>query len=619
MKLQSKILKYTLPLILIPFLLMAFAVYYFIVRANQVRIEEGRRQTLNETVARFAQELDLVKKDMTLLSNVPGVVEYLENTANRENAAVSTSAEVKSEDQAKTVLDLFFKQNPYYLELSLVDRFGHERIKFSRIPGDHGLRVVKNESYYLRTLIIGTVQTPVREINPGTFSTTFTQSIKRNEFLGMIILVLNTKVFERNMRPLVKQNLETFLFDDRGIVLASVFSSADKKSLVNDLKLKKLAPTFLADSNFDDKNLKVSNGQTDYNATFLPSESFVRIGPFAKQSGTNWFLGVLEPEAVGFVPTGFQVFFFSLVFAAVGAVFFLAAKASRYITDPLEKVSRATGKIARGETDLKLDIKTGDEVEDLANSVMQMNEDLKGYQKQLLQSAKLASMGEMTSEISHEIQNRISGISLWLQHLDSEIEPDDPRQEYLDEMKLGLVGFMQMLASLKQYYKTPILNLKDTDLNLLIVETLPFIEEKIKQKQIKIYKEFSNDLLKVKADEEKLKSVILNLLLNAVEATENKGEIVIKTRQTDGTVLFAIKDTGKGIEEENLSRIFYPFFSKKSGGSGLGLAISSNIVSAHKGRIEVESEVGKGAEFKVFLPLDQIETTGNYGKDFTSR
>lgn len=297
-------------------------------------------------------------------------------------------------------------------------------------------------------------------------------------------------------------------------------------------------------------------------------------------------------------------FLFNFVFGDCCCVIFNCKKASRYITIPLEKVSLATGKIARGGSDLDLDIKTGDEVEDLAKAVNRMNFELKDYQKQLVQSAKLATMGEMTSEISHEIQNRISGISLWLQHLDSEIEKDDPRQGYLNEMKQGLNGFMGMLANLKDYYKTPNLEFSMIDLNLLVEETFPFIEEKLSDRSIQIKTELSKTLPMVRVDEEKLKGVILNLLLNALDSVEDKGEVEIKTDFVDeaNEVHLEIEDNGKGISEQDLPRIFYPFYSTRSGGSGLGLAIASNIISAHKGRIDVKSETGKGTRFKVVLP-----------------
>jgi signal transduction histidine kinase len=162
---------------------------------------------------------------------------------------------------------------------------------------------------------------------------------------------------------------------------------------------------------------------------------------------------------------------------------------------------------------------------------------------------------------------------------------------------------MEMLANLKEYYKTPVLDLIGVDLNSLLIDSLPFIKEKVVSNSIDIKTEFYSNIPEVKVDEEKLKSVILNLMLNAIDAVEENGKIEIKTdyKINEQEVCIEIRDNGCGIADKDLSRIFYPFYSTKSGGSGLGLAISSNIISAHKGRFEVDSEVNKGTIFKIWL------------------
>ena len=609
MRLRTKILSYTLPLILIPFLLMALAVYYFVIRENQTRIEEEKRQSLNEVIVLLGQEVDSARKDINLLSNVPAIAEYL-------GQPTATGDITKDEDQARSVLEIFFKQNPYYLEVSLTDKLGKERIKFSKLTKPQDMADLKGESYFLRTLITGSVQTPVVEVKPNKYATIFTRSINRQgEFLGVIILSLNTEIFERSMRPLLRRNLETFLFDDRGVILASVLT-AREDSGIKTTDLANDASELLSDSSFGEMRKEIERGREKYVLSFMPSESFPQVGTFEQPKGANWFLGIVEPKAATSVPFAFQAIFFSILFSAIGAVLWAATKAANRVTIPLEKVSAATTKIARGETNLDLEVKTGDEVEDLANAVGKMNSELKSYQKQIVQTAKLATMGEMTSEISHEIQNRISGISLWLQHLDSEIEIDDSKREYIDEMKLGLSGFMSMLRDLKQYYKKPTLNLGECEPNSIVEEVLPYVKEKLAEKNINVVTEFSDSLPTFVCDREKLTGVLLNLLVNAIDSVDENGEIMLRTGEKLEAceVFFEVDDNGRGIEKENLSRIFYPFFSTKSGGSGLGLSISSNIIAAHKGRIEVNSEVGEGTSFKVTLPATQI----NHGKNSRS-
>jgi len=601
MKLRSKILGYTLPLILIPLLITALAVYYFIIRANQIQAQDQRNQIVNEALVNIGQETDSIREDIKLLSSLPAFVSYLENQSAKTESTESIL--IRDESQARSLLGLFFKQNPYYLEVSLIDERGQEKIKFSRLEGNQKLRDLSGQAFFRRTLITGAIESPVYEYQPDRFATVFTKRVGDKGFPGIILLKIDTATFLSSMRPLLKRDLQTFIFDDRGTVLALSLDSNESKDAIKKIDLPAKATRVFENSSSGSGSERVNVGNRQLVFSVLPSESFSQFSTIEKQAGSNWFLGLFEPKLSSGIPFSFQVVFFSTLLLTIVGLLWVTAKASKRITVPLELVSTATGKISRGQTDLKLDIKTGDEVEDLANALTKMNGELQDYQKRLVQSTKLATMGEMTSEISHEIQNRISGISLWLQHLDSEMEEDDPKREYLDEMKQGLSGFMEMLRSLKSYYQDPILDLEVINLNQLLESSLPFIQEKLDEKGAVVKTKFESDLPPVKADAEKLKSAILNLLINAVHSLNEAGEVEVRTENVGGEGIgLKISDNGNGIGEKDLSRIFYPFFSTKSGGSGLGLSICSNIISAHKGRIEVESELAKGTTFKIFLP-----------------
>lgn len=610
MKLRNKILSLTLPLILIPFLLTALAVYYFIIRANQIQDQEETNRSLAEAVVNLRKDLEAARKDASILANAPPVVGYLDLVRQTESPA---EAKIK-EENARTILQIFFDQNPYYLQLSLVDASGREKIKFSKLPDDQEPRDLRAENYFRRTLISGRFQSPVRKITNERYATVLTNRVRNSEFLGMIVLTLNTEIFERRLRPLLtSRDLSTVLFDDSGLIFAeSLLTEAEEKALEK-INLAGEAENLLAKPSLEFMRKEILAGENEFLFSVLPAEAFER-SVYEPQAGENWFLGSLQKqESIEAATRAFQIFFFAIVLLAVIAVFFVTAKAARRITIPLEKVDAATKQIARGNLEIGLDINTGDEVEELATAVRKMADELREYQARVVQTAKLAAIGEMASEVSHEIQNRISGISLWIQHLDADLAADDPRREYLEEMKQGLRGFMEMLASLKQYYKTPVLNLSEIDLNLLVKETLPFARDKIEKRKIEIELNLDSFLPDLQGDAEKLKSVFLNLLLNAAEAVDGQGKIKVQTlfEKEKSAVSFSVKDNGGGIAEEDLPRIFYPFYSNKSGGSGLGLAIASNQIAAHGGKIEVESENGNGAIFKVVLPVNNKNTGGN--------
>jgi signal transduction histidine kinase len=591
MSLQKKILIFTLPLTLIPFLLLALAVYTFVIRSYQIQIEEEQKKLVAEAVVNLRKEQELARRDVEIIAGLPAVSLYLES--------VAQGTDLRSiESEVQTILQLFANKNPYYLQLSLVDTQGQERIKISKLPGTSPLRSLKGEEYFRRTLISGSFQSPVESVRPDRFASVLTCRVRREKFLGAAILYLNADVFQRALRPLLTgHGLATILFDDRGIVFAKSFAGADEENCLQQIDLAPEAKRLLAMPSLETARREVSYNNRVYLFSVLPAEAFIR-SLYEPQSGENWFLGVLQPKESRL---GLQILFSIILVSALGAMMWAVTRYSRRITVPLEQVAEATSGIARGNFDISLSIKTGDEVEDLAMAVKRMADDLKTYRAELVRSAKLASIGEMASEISHEIQNRISGVSLWTQYLDNELEKEDPRREYLEEMKEGLRGFQRMLQELKQFYKTPILQLCEANLNDLVKDSLLHIEQQVKEKSIEVELQLDSELPAVNCDGEKIKSVIINLLLNAAEAVENGGRVKIETRSETQAALLLIEDNGCGIAEEDLPRIFYPFYSTKGGGGGLGLAIASNLVSAHGGEIRVKSSVGKGTTFTVVL------------------
>lgn len=605
MKLRNKILSFALPLTLIPFLLTAVAVYYYFIRANRIRIEEEDKKILAETVVHLRRELQGARKDLALLAEVSAIHDYL--------GAAALEDSHQKEASAHSVLKLFFEQNPYYMQLSLVDAQGRERIKLSKLPGGQDLDLIAAEDFFIRTLITGRVQAPVTELQPDRFATFLTHQVRGRDFLGAVVLHLNADVFQRSLRQLLADHgVSTFLFDDRGLIFGSSFVGAQEESIGRGIDLTAEAAGLLAKPAREISRKDISTGKGDYVFSVHLAETYERFR-LEPRAGENWFLGVLRRQEDLAGQTGsFPVIFLGILVSAGGAVLWVATRYSRRVTGPLEQVSAATSEIAGGRFDVKLDITTGDEVEDLASAVKQMAGDLRDYQAKLVRSAKLATIGEMASEISHEIQNRISGLSLWIQHLDSETGPNDPRSEYLVELKQGLGGFTDLLRDLKQLYRTPVLEYSDIDLNALVRETLLYVEDRARERQIQVELQLEPVLPNVRGDAEKIRSVLLNLLINGIDSIQNKGRIVVctcssqlgdqKSNLNGDAVKLSVKDSGCGIAEEDLPRVFYPFYSTKAGGGGLGLAISSNLIAAHGGKIEVDSRVGEGTKFTVILP-----------------
>ena len=594
MKLRNKILMATLPLILLPLIAAIFANYYFVIRANRIQADERRVQMINDAVDSIRHEIDLSRKNVKLIANIPAVVDYLDaESSNRNNAK-------ELEKPARTTLKLFFDRNPYYTELSLIDSDGIEKIKYNRQTDRPELKSVLKKKYFRKTL---TSPNSTRQFSVSEGGTLFSSNISNGKFVGMIVVTLSTRLFERSMKPLIGADVSVFLVDDRGIVFAELSDSKNVTKPSNQ-RLSEVSSGVITLGAFENKGRMVSLGKGML--SIVPAYYFPQTALLQTQPGEKWFIGVLDSSDRVGTSVAYQVLFFSVLFLSVISLYFVASKVARRVTVPLESVAKASAQIAHGDS-FDLNVNTGDEIEDLALAFRKMSDELSEYQKQLVQSARLATMGEMTASISHEIQNRISGMSLWVQFLDSEIAEEDPNRGYLNEMKLGLDGFMDLLANLKKYYRIPVLEISEVDLNSLVSDSMPFVQEKLDEKGVSVNLELEDRLPKISADMEKLRSVILNLLINGIDSMDKGGRLNVRTELLSANklshVLLEVSDNGSGISEEDLSQIFYPFYSTKSSGSGLGLAISANMITAHKGKIDVESEVGKGTIFRVLLPI----------------
>ena len=319
---------------------------------------------------------------------------------------------------------------------------------------------------------------------------------------------------------------------------------------------------------------------------------------------------------------------------------------NRMIYLPLRDLHDGATTLAAGDLDKTIPVRHRDEFGKLAESFNSMTQalrtsrvDLENWGRTLEQkveeatlklqiahaetarSERLASVGLLAAGIAHELNNPLTGV-LTFAHLVRQNLPDDSR----DAEDLDLViketkrcaGIIRRLLDFSRE-KTP--EKAYHDLNKLIEDTVQLIEQPAQLEDITIVTELDEKMPPVWLDEDLIKQVIMNMLVNARHAIEGEGTITIKTRSceagtcpdsvtTTGCMAeIAISDTGCGIPEEDLEKIFDPFFTTKDvgKGTGLGLSVSHGTVESHRGAIEVESEVGKGTEFRIYLAIDKLD------------
>ncbi len=237
-------------------------------------------------------------------------------------------------------------------------------------------------------------------------------------------------------------------------------------------------------------------------------------------------------------------------------------------------------------------------------------EDLKRSKSYIRRADRLASLGTLTAGLAHEIRNPLVAIKTLTQLLPERLEDEEFRNHFLTIASGEVERISHLVNELLDFARPSNPKLELEDINQIVDGMILLVSTESKKKHIQIEKQYLPNLPPVKVDREQIKQVFLNILLNAIEATPEKGTITVKTRSfmKPGGQLFLqveFRDTGCGIPEEHLEEIFNPFFTTKTTGSGLGLSISNQIVQDHKGYISVESQVSKGTSFFVNLPIEQ--------------
>lgn len=218
-------------------------------------------------------------------------------------------------------------------------------------------------------------------------------------------------------------------------------------------------------------------------------------------------------------------------------------------------------------------------------------------QEQLI-AEKLAATGRFVRMLAHEIRNPLTNIDLAI----SQLSPDSVDLDLNDIIARNSKRIGQLLKDLLQSSNPGHLNFKPCAPDVLLEEALALAADRISLKNIRVIKSYAPHLDPIRADAEKLKIALLNIIINAVEIMEaDTGLLTVGIQNTSKGCSIVIGDNGPGIAREHINNIFDPYFSRKPNGLGLGLSSTLNIVQSHNGRIQVESELGKGTEFTVLL------------------
>jgi len=306
----------------------------------------------------------------------------------------------------------------------------------------------------------------------------------------------------------------------------------------------------------------------------------------------------------------------------------------KWITEPISQLMGGIKNMAKGDLQTRIELRRGDELSELGHAFNQMAGDLKEAQDRIIeeaetklklerdlrQSEKLATIGQLASGLAHEIGTPLNIISGRVELAKRKLDDKEGVQKNLDIVLQQTERITKIIQRLLGFVRKKKPEQGNLNITALLEMTLDFLDHEIQKQKVKVVRETEDPLPSVMGDPDQLQQVFLNIVLNAIQSMPEGGtlhlsastQVTSKEGLEDGQrryVVVKVQDTGMGMEREVMDNIFNSFFTtkEKDKGTGLGLTVSQGIVQDHEGWIEVESETGKGSLFKIYLPSYQGE------------
>ncbi len=314
-----------------------------------------------------------------------------------------------------------------------------------------------------------------------------------------------------------------------------------------------------------------------------------------------------------------------LIVAGAGAVAICAVSMlvlAYLIQRPMVELQEKIEQVSGGNLNVAVSFSTrNDEIGDLGRNFNHMMQQLRDsreeierlHRTQMSRAEHLATLGELATGLAHEIRNPLAGIAGVIEIVSRDLPSTSPARAVIKDVRQEIAQINRIVTDLLETARPHPPQVRQSNLNTTVEHAVMLARQQVLSKPIKIELQKSPDLPEVEHDSDQIHQVLLNLLLNAVQAMDNANSnananpgvgtirVEVDSRETFATIV--VTDTGRGIPAQNIANIFRPFYTTKGNGTGLGLSLARRIVEEHHGRIEVTSVVGKGSKFTVLLPF----------------
>ena len=276
----------------------------------------------------------------------------------------------------------------------------------------------------------------------------------------------------------------------------------------------------------------------------------------------------------------------------------------RNLSKPISNLVAFTHRVANGNLNIQCELTTQDEIGNLTASFNQMTVELRNSRDELIRVERLAVAGKMATSFAHEIRNPLSSMRMLAQMLLNPSLTEANRHQSLKYILEEIERIDLIVKGLMDFAKPERLVRSQCDLRYVLREIMNLMDANLRHHKISLIENYDSSIGPILLDYDKIRQVIINLLLNAIESQRNNGEIRVSTRKREDRVCICVSDNGKGISPSDLDRVFEPFFTTKLEGTGLGLANSKRIIDQHGGKMRIESILGKGTEVEIEIPVE---------------
>ncbi len=313
-----------------------------------------------------------------------------------------------------------------------------------------------------------------------------------------------------------------------------------------------------------------------------------------------------------------------LIVAGAGAVVICGVSVgvlAYLIHGPMVELQEKMTKIAGGDLDVAVSFsRRNDEIGDLGRNFNFMMQQLRESRKeietmhrtQMSRAEHLATLGELATGLAHEIRNPLAGIAGVIEIIGRDLPPSSPAREMVKDVRTEINQINRILTDLLETARPHPPQMMRSNLNTTVEHAVMLARQQVLSQPIGIELDKAPNLPEVEHDSDQIHQVVLNLLLNAVQAIDGPGTVTVAIGSQDECARITVTDSGRGIPEPQIAQIFRPFFTTKGNGTGLGLSLVRRIVEEHHGHINVTSQVGKGSTFGVLIPFStpavEVET-----------